>query len=424
MTNSQKLQLRASEIRTRLTEIAGLEGDALTDEIRGECDTLTTEYRDVETRMRAAIVAEDEDRQAAELRLHPDAPDAETRALRELQGRASLGRYLSGFADGEQLSGAEKELAEHRGLSTSGNVIPWDALLPAPAPPAELRADAVTPAPATGNPTNQSAIIQRVFARSAVRRLGVAMPGVAVGQASYPVITTGQAPAFVGDDTAKEAAAGALTANVLLPKRLQGRVLFRLEDVMTVPGLETGLIADLSGSLSNQLDAQLIGAGDAQVRGFLATSANGGLGDYADPATEIDFAGAAEQAARGVDGTYAGGEDECAWIVGTSTYRKLAGLIQSNDSASATERLRRLLRDFMASANIPAAASNIQQGILAKLGAVDAVNAVAPLWEGVKLIRDELTNATMGQVAVTAVAFHNFKVLRAAGFVRTKVKIA
>ena len=116
MTLSQTLQLRASAIRSRLTEIAAVDGDALTDEIRTECDTLTTEYQDVETRMRAAIVAEDEDRQAAELRLHPDAPDAETRALRDLQGRASLGRYLSGFCDGDQLSGAEKELAEHRGL--------------------------------------------------------------------------------------------------------------------------------------------------------------------------------------------------------------------------------------------------------------------------------------------------------------------
>ena len=423
MTTSQALQVRASEIRTRLTEIAGLEGDALTDEIRGECDTLTTEYRDVEIRTRAAIVAEDEDRQAAELRLHPDAPDAETRAVRALQGRASFGRYLSGFADGEQLSGAERELAEHRGITTSGNVIPWDALLSA-APAVELRADAVTPAPATGNPTNQAAIIQRVFARSAVRRLGVAMPGVGVGIASYPVITEGPDPAFVAADGVKEATAGTLTANALLPKRLQGRILFRLEDVMTVTGLESGLSADLSASLSNQLDAQLIGAGDATVRGFLATAANGGLAAYADPAAAIDFAGAAEQAARGVDGTYAGGEDECAWIIGTATYQTLAGLIQANDSASATERLRRLLRDFMASANIPAAASNIQQGILAKLGAVDSINAVCPIWEGLKLIRDDVTNAAKGQVAVTAIAFHNFKVLRAAGFVRTKVKLA
>ena len=150
-----------------------------------------------------------------------------------------------------------------------------------------------------------------------------------------------------------------------------------------------------------------------------------GLADYADPAAEVDFATAAEQAARGVDGKYAGGENELAWVIGTATYQKLAALIQSNDSTSATERLRRLLRDFMASANIPAAASNIQQGIIAKLGSMDsAINAVCPIWEGMKLIRDEVTNAAKGQIQVTAVALHNFRILRADGFVRTKVKLA
>ena len=423
MTKSQKFQLRASEIRSRLTEIAALEGDALTTEIRGECDILTAEYRDTETQLRAAIVAEDGERQAAELRLHPDSPDAETRALRDLQGRASLGRYLFGFADGDQLSGAEKELAEHRGLATSGNMIPWDALMP-PAPAVELRADAVTPAPASGNPTNQSQIVQRVFARSAVRRLGVAMPSVAIGVSSFPVIATGQSAAFVAADGEKEAAAGVIDPNVLSPKRLQSRVQFRIEDTMITTGLETGLREDLNLGLADQLDAQLIGAGDANVRGFLATAANGGLADYANPADVVTFAAAAEQAARGVDGKYAGSEAECAWVIGTATYQKLAALIQANDSTSATERLRRLLRDFMASANIPAAAGNFQSGILAKLGATDAMNAVAPIWEGVKLIRDELTNAEAGLIQVTAVAFHNFKVLRAAGFVRTKVKLA
>ena len=121
MVESQKLTLRASEIRTRLSEIAGLPDDGVTAEIRTETDTLTTEYQNVETRLRAAMVAEDEDRQAAELRGGGDDADAETRALRSLQGRASLGRYLQGFADGEQLTGAERELAETRGLSTSGS---------------------------------------------------------------------------------------------------------------------------------------------------------------------------------------------------------------------------------------------------------------------------------------------------------------
>ena len=422
MTNSQKLQLRASEIRQRLNEIAGLESDALTDEIRSESDTLATEYRDTETQLRAAIIAEDGERQAAELRLDPDAADAETRAFRDLQGRASLGRYLAGFADGDQLSGAEKELAEHRGLPDSGNRIPWDALLPA-APAVELRADAVTPAPASGNPVNQSEILQRVFARAAVARLGVSMPSVGVGIASYPVITTGQDAAFVAADGAKEAAAGVITPNALGPVRLQTRVQFRIEDSMTTVGLESGLGEDLSSALSDQLDAQLIGAGDAQVRGFLATAANGGLADYANPGAVVTFAAAAGQAARGVDGKYAGGEDECAWVIGTATYQKLAALIQANDSTSATERLRRLLRDFMASANIPAAAGQIQSGILAKLGA-GTMNAVCPIWEGIKLIRDEVTNAEKGQIQVTAVALHNFRILRTAGFVRTKVKLA
>ena len=293
-----------------------------------------------------------------------------------------------------------------------------------PAPAVELRADAVTPAPSSGNPTNQSAIIQRVFARAAVRRLGVAMPSVPVGVSSFPVITTGQDAAFVAADGTKEAAAGVVDSNPLSPKRLQSRVQFRIEDTMITPGLETGLREDLNLGLADQLDAQLIGLGDANVRGFLATAANGGLAAYADPADDVTFALAAAQAARGVDGKYAGGEDECAWVLGVATYAKLAGLFATNDSTSATDRLRRILADFMASANIPAASGNIQSGILAKLGAADAMNAVCPIWEGVKLIRDEVTNAAKGQIQVTAVALHNFKILRTAGFVRTKVKLA
>ena len=421
MTESQRLTVRASEIRQRLNEIAGLEGDALTDEIRTEGDKLNTEYRDVETKLRAAVVAEDQP--AAEHR--DDTMDAETRAFVQVRNRTRLGRFFEAFVNQTPLTGAEAELNEHRGLSDAGNVLPWDALLPASGGGIEVRADAVSPAPATGNPVNQQQIIQRVFARAGVRRLGVRMPAVPVGTASYPVIGTGQDPAFVAKDAAKEAAAGSINANLLAPVRLQARVQLRIEDLMTTLGLEDAWREDLNLSLMDKLDAQVLGAGDARVRGFLATNANGGLADYADPGAVITFAGAAAQAARGVDGKYAGGEDECAWIVGTDTYEKLAALIQANDSTSATERLRRILRDFMASANIPAAASDVQQGILAKLGAMDGFyNAVCPVWEGLRLIRDEVTQAASGLVQVTAVALHNFKIVRPGGFVRTKVKIA
>ncbi len=91
MLESQKLTLRASQIRTRLNEISGLEDTAVTPEIRSETDKLTEEYGTVETRMRAALVSEDGERKAAETRGGADDADAETRALRTLQGKVSFG---------------------------------------------------------------------------------------------------------------------------------------------------------------------------------------------------------------------------------------------------------------------------------------------------------------------------------------------
>ena len=245
-----------------------------------------------------------------------------------------------------------------------------------------------------------------------------------MGEASYPIITTGAASSFKAKDAVTDSTAGVIGPNLLTPKRLSARVAFRIEDEMTTAGLDAALTEDLRLSINDQLDAQIIGAGDAQVRGFLAASTDGGLTAYADPTAVATFAGAAEQAARGVDGTFAGSEAECSWIIGTKSYAKLAGLIQANDSTSATERLRRILRDFMASANIPDAVSDVQEGILAKLGAESAMSAIAPIWQGLRLIMDPITNADKGQVQVTAVCLHNFKVLRPSAFVRTKLKLA
>ena len=317
MKESQRHQIRASEIRQRLNEIAALETDAVTEEIRNESDGLTAELRTVETQFRAAVAAEETELRAVES--DPGDPAPEVREIRSLQDRASFTRYLRAATDGDRLDGAERELSELRGLTDTPNRIPWDCLLPPPGR-AELRADVVTPGPASGNPVNQPMIIQRVFARAAVARLGVYMPSVGVGVASYPLITTGQTAEFVEKDAEKDAAAGVIGPNTLEPKRLQARVQFRLEDELTTDGLDAALTEDLRLAVNDQLDAQLVGLGTASVRGFLATAAQGGIADYADPTAVVTYGLAAEQAARGVDGMHAGGEDECTWIIGTATY--------------------------------------------------------------------------------------------------------
>lgn len=419
MTESQRLALRASEIRQRLNQIAGLPDDQMTDEIRSEQDRITSEYANVERDYRSALVTEDaETRNAAGAR---GDDDAETRALRAVIDRTRLGAYLTAFAEQALPQGAERELLEARGLSVVPGVVPLEALLPAPVETrTELRADAVTPAPSTGNPTNQNAIIGRVFARSATALLGVAMPSVGVGQTSYPVIASGQTPAFVAKDGTKEAAAGSIDANILGPKRLQARIRFRLEDEATTIGLESALRGDLTAGLSDALDKQIVGAGDAEVRGFLATAANGGLPDKAVPSDLVTFQTSVAEVAGAVDGLYAGDEGDLAWVIGTATYTKLAGLFV--ETMTATDHLRAKLRAFRASANIPAVDSNGQMGIVAKIGAM-GMNAVAPIWSTLRLLRDEATAATTGAINVTAVMMTNFKILRAAAYARSHLKV-
>ena len=82
MRESQRIVLRAGEIRTRLSELAGI--SELTDDHRGEIDTLRNEYGDVERRASAGTIAED---LTAEVR----SAGSEDREMRALIEGASVG---------------------------------------------------------------------------------------------------------------------------------------------------------------------------------------------------------------------------------------------------------------------------------------------------------------------------------------------
>ena len=65
------------------------------------------------------------------------------------------------------------------------------------------------------------------------------------------------------------------------------------------------------------------------------------------------------------------------------------------------------------SANMTAVSGNKQNVVIRRGGRQDAVVAI---WEGVSLITDEVTQAQAGEIIVTAVMLHAFKILRADGF--------
>ena len=112
MTTTQKLTIRASEMRSRLNAISGLEGDALTDEVRAEESRLQTEYRDTETKLRASIASDPE---TVETR-HADSPEG--RELRALIGTADAGAIYMAAMEHRATDGATRELQEHFGLAS------------------------------------------------------------------------------------------------------------------------------------------------------------------------------------------------------------------------------------------------------------------------------------------------------------------
>ena len=158
MTISQRLTVRASEIRQRLNEIATTDDGELSEEIRAEEAKLSVEYRDCETRLRAAVASEPDPGER-----HGTEPDAEQRERQELCGKSALGTYLQAALRDRQVStGPEAELSAAFGCP---GLVPLE-LFSAD----ERREDRDgTPAPATVG-QNLATITPALFDRSA--RLG------------------------------------------------------------------------------------------------------------------------------------------------------------------------------------------------------------------------------------------------------------
>ena len=418
MKKSTKLQLRMSELRSEVNRLEpGDRNVAKRRELLTEIDTAETEYR--------AALTEEANDTGTEHR-GGDGLTPEEREVRDLDGKAELRNVVNGLLRGQEPQGPELELQRHCGLS--GSEIPWDLVSPRARsmPNVEHRVDAVTPAPGTTQ-DNQRTPLGRVFSRSATMTLGVEMPSVPTGDLNVPVLTGAQSASNVSKDASVgDAAAGTLTAVTFSPTRIQFEYIMRREDRARMLGLDEVLRTDLSMAIADQVDEQvLVGDGSSpNFGGFLSAAASGGLPALAAPSSEVDYALALAELARGVDGEYAGSIPECSMVIGDDSYRKLATLVNSGSGETAAMTYHRMLMGFMASSNITAPATNDQYGILAKRGA--GTNAICPMWGGVTLIVDEVSSANRkkGWISLTAVLLSDFKITRKAGFTRVAFQLA
>lgn len=394
MTDLQRLTLRASEIRTRLNELSGIE--TLSDEQTAEVGKLTTEYRSVETRCQAATVAGDEP--AAPVTAEPTGT-LEARERVALVERCELGAIFAAAFERRNTEGAEAELQSDLGLNA--NQIPLELL--------RVETRAVSPAPGSVGASEQP-VVMPVFATGDAAFMGAAMPTVPSGDAVFPVLTS--RPTVGGphkDSAAVAETTGAFSAEALAPERVQASFFYRRTDASRFRGMSPALRQALSEALSEKLDAQFI----AQI----VTD----VGRTAAAAAAETFATYQKRLIYDrIDGRFATGEMDMRYVLGSATLGNMAPLYKSGESPENFPAfLRRMTGGYRVSPHV-AGVNATKQDVIARRGM--RRDAVIPTWEGVTLIPDEVTKASKGEIVITAVLLAAWRIIRTAGFARLSVK--
>ena len=397
MLKSQTLALRASEIRAKLAEYAGAEGE-LGDEAKAEIAKLRTEYQDVETRFQAAATAED-------VRETETTDTAEGREYRGLVDKAELGEIYAAVIEHRATAGAEAELQEHHKIGP--NQIPL-ALM-------RVEERDLTPAP-TNTGASEQPVIAAVFANSVGAFLSVDQPVVPSGDAIYPVVTSRATVGGPHTDSSEVAeTTGAFEAELLKPARLQASFFYLRTDAARFGQLSSALRENLSMALGDALDAQIVAGTNGLLTGTNLDNNN------VSAATTYDLFLEQFGFAR-VDGRYAGSVADLRSVMGSGSYAQAGKVYRGNASdRTAASELDRLTAGVRVSAHVPIVASSKQNNII-RLG--QRRDMVSPVWQGITLIPDEISQAKKGEIVITAVLLHAVKIVREEGFRKQQVQVA
>lgn len=372
-----------------------------------------------EERAAAVKVLNEADQKVAELLAKEP-----TTAPVELRDQISLGVYLRAIAEERALTeGPEAELRQE--LRMSDDAIPVDALLPTVEERAlEARQDAVSPQNQAGDALPYGTVnvttgpmLGRVFLRTDAAFLRVGMPMVPPGLRRYPVMTAGTSAGMVARGAKRDAGAAKFDIVDVSPQRLTARYVFDLEGQAELAGLESTLRSDLRMAMGWQLDTEiLLGDGtNNRVTGLLAQlpwTFPPGVAAGKD-GTVPTWALAKQMGYGALDGLYARTAGDLRTLLGKSTSDFLRTLYRSDnaDSMDGYEVLRGQGVPLSESFQIPAAAKDIRfsgqsadvtKNTQAALVNMEPAAAVAPVWQGITMIRDPYTNAGEGQVILTA----------------------
>ena len=378
MTPTQKIQIRMSETREKVNDLASAES---ADDI-SQRDKLVAELKAQELEYRAAIEAD-------------AATPPETREWADTSGRFDLGEMFEGVMEHRASSGAIAEVQKERGLAS--NALPTEMLM-------EKRA--VTPAPGdVGQSQNQ--IEGYVFPNSVAAFLGIPSPVVPVGDSTFPVLTSDPAAGVPAEGDPQTETTGAFSADVLTPARIQASFFWSREDASRMAGMGDALRDALQGGIADKLDSEIMQGTNGLLTGTILPNHNvSSVTGFSDYISDFGYSR--------VDGQYAASGADVRLVMGSATYAHAGSQYRhANADDVALDRLTEITGGVRVSAHVPDVSGN-KQNVLIRLGMRQ--DYVAPVWGSVTLIPDEITKAANGQIVLTAVLLHAVKVLRKGGF--------
>ena len=282
-------------------------------------------------------------------------------------------------------------------------------------PLAMLRTEhrAVTPAPGQVDQV-QNEITPYVFPQSVAAFLGIGMPTVPTGDAVYPVLSKKLDVRTPAEHASADETTGAFfgityesisnPSEFFLQSRGSGAVRWNGRSTAAKPGRWFGRWTGRASDCGDQWPAD----------------------DFGQPRrVGVDELCALSKPARLCPRRWSlrGRHPDIRLVVGHETYGHAAGVFRSANAGdrAALEDLMSVTGGVRVSAHVTAASGN-KQNVIVRLGL--ARDMVAPIWEGVTLIPDEVTKAGTGEIVITAIMLYAMKILRADGFYKQQVQHA
>lgn len=410
MLESVKITRRQSEIRQALAGLVGKEKPT-EDEVRN-IEAMDLEFRNNETRYRAALITEDGERREAGAEL-------ETRSGRQwddlVQG-FELRQVALHLDEGRALDGRTAEVVQElRSKGGSRGVpVPWLAL--------ERRAGE-TIASGTPNPLQTRPIIDRLFPDSVSAKMGAQSISIPSGLVEWPVVTSAVAAAWQDGETADVGGptAYARTDRAMDPNKTLGiqMKITRRTLLQSGQALEEAVRRDMNGAMAQAMDAAV----------FRGTGANGqplgviaGYSTYGITATAVGALTAwsifRAAVARFMVANAASGPGQVKLMLRPEVWAYMDGAMISSTAVSEWDRMVAQIgaENIVLATNALAAPTGSPLTSNALL--TTAAGGIAPifvgLWGAVDMIRDPFSDAKSGGLRITALATIDATVARPA----------